>query len=153
MPSPRFEVPAGAVDGVNTVYTVSMPYSAGTTAVFLNGLLQERNLMDGWYETNPGAGIITMKEAPRAIGCNADVVQVFFLDRTPSPPPTLGSVAFNLKGIIRAHQMRGLLSPSLQISCRITSAKSLHGHLDLRKDLRGSIKAHQMMKATIKECV
>ena len=47
MPIPRFEVPVGAVDGANTVYTTSVPYQAGSTAVFLNGLLLRPDLAAG----------------------------------------------------------------------------------------------------------
>lgn len=152
MPSPRFEVPAGAVDGVNTVFSVSMPYAIGSTAVFRNGLLQQRDLDDGWFETDPDTGVVTMKEPPSAFGY-PDIIQIFFLDRSPTPAPPPGSVAFNLKGIIRASKsMRASLAPSLQITGHISSAKPLQGHLDLRKDLRGSIKAHQVMRATIREC-
>lgn len=152
MPSPRFEVPAGAVDGVNTVFTVSMPYSVGSTAVFRNGLLQQRDLDDGWFETDPNAGIVTMKEPPSAFGF-PDIIQIFFLDRTPSPAPAPGTVAFNLKGIIKASKkMTATLASSLQITGYISSAKPLLGQLELRKDLRGSIQAHPTLKATIREC-
>jgi hypothetical protein len=88
MPMPRFEVPAGAVDGANTVYTVSQPYMPGSTAVFLNGLLQEKSLDDGWFETDPGSGTITMKEAPQGTGTFPDVLQVFYLDTSPALPET-----------------------------------------------------------------
>ncbi len=152
MPSPRFEVPTGTVDGVNTVFTVSRPYTVGSTAVFRNGLLQQRNLDDGWFETDPNAGIITMKEPPSAYGW-PDVIQVFFLDRTPSPAPAPGTVAFNLKGIIKASKKtKATLTTGIPITGTISSANPLIGHLDLRKDLRGSISSHQVIRATIRVC-
>jgi hypothetical protein len=86
MPIPHFEVPTGAIDGVNTSFQVSVPYQPGSTAVFLNGLLQERSLEDGWYETDPLAGEIVLKEAPRPGVVGPDVLQVFFLDTSPALP-------------------------------------------------------------------
>ena len=88
MPQPRFEIPSGAVDGANLLYTTSTSYKPGTLAVFLNGLLQEASLDDGWVETDPVAGTFTMKEAPRSSGPCPDVIQVFFLDTSPVSPET-----------------------------------------------------------------
>jgi hypothetical protein len=88
MPQPRFEIPSGAVDGANLLYTTSTSYKPGTLAVFLNGLLQEASLDDGWAETDPVAGTFTMKEAPRSSGPCPDVIQVFFLDTSPVSPET-----------------------------------------------------------------
>jgi hypothetical protein len=88
MPQPRFEIPAGVIDGVNLLYTTSTSYKAGSLAVFLNGLLQEASLVDGWVETDPVAGTFTMKEAPRSSGPCPDVLQVFFLDTSPVSPET-----------------------------------------------------------------
>jgi hypothetical protein len=151
MPSPRFEVPAGAVNGVNTVFTVSMPYGPGSTAVFINGMLMERSLDDGWFETNPGAGVVTLKEAPRGIGNGPDVIQIFFIDTSPALPET---VVVNIKGIIRVHRpLRGTLRATQSMTGHVAASASLLGHLDVRKDLRGSISARPQLKATIKVCV
>lgn len=151
MPSPRFEVPAGLVNGVNTVFTVSMPYGPGTTAVFINGMLMERTLDDGWFETSPGSGIVTLKEAPRGIGNGPDVIQIFFIDTSPPLPET---VVVNIKGIIRARRtLKGVLRTTQPMTGHVTAGPSLLGHMDLRKDLRGYIKTNPPLKATIKECV
>ena len=111
MANPIFEIPTGVVDGANRVFTTSKPYSIGSTAVFLNGVLQGRALDDGWYETSPDNGVITMKEAPSNIG-TPDVVQVFYLDRSPSPPPPRGTVARRLRGIIRTSVQTATTTPS-----------------------------------------
>lgn len=79
MPIPRFEVPSGAINGANTVYTVSVPYIMGSTAVFLNGMLMRPDYDDGWIETDPAGGQVTLKVAPQVL----DVVQIFFLDTSP----------------------------------------------------------------------
>jgi hypothetical protein len=59
----NFEVPTGDIDGVNTVFTVSKPYTAGSLAVWVNLLRIEAN-DDGWTETTTTT--FTMKEAPRS---------------------------------------------------------------------------------------
>ena len=153
MPSPRFEVPAGLVNGVNKVFTLSMPYGPGTTAVFLNGLLQERSLDDGWFETDPDAGTITLKEAPRSSGM-PDVIQVFFIDRSPQLPE---AACVHLKGIIRfgigKRGVRGILSPSVPMQGRVQPQSTLLGSCDQRKDLRSYVRSSPRLKATIRECV
>jgi hypothetical protein len=73
---PKFEVAVGPIDGVNVAFTVSVPYRAGSVAVFLNGQLKRKDFVDGWVETSPVGGIVTLTEAPRV----GDVVQVFFID-------------------------------------------------------------------------
>lgn len=81
---PHFEIPTGAIDGMNTVYTVSMAYTPGTVAVFINGQLKRPSgvgILDGWVETDPVLGIVTLDEAP----LTNDVVQVFYLDTNDSP--------------------------------------------------------------------
>jgi len=76
--TPRFEVAAGVIDGVNTVFTVSGAYTPDTTAVFLNGIAQVMGYDDGWFETTYTTGVITLKEAP----IPGDVVQVFYIYRS-----------------------------------------------------------------------
>jgi hypothetical protein len=150
MPSPRFEVPAGLVNGVNTVFTVSMPYGPGTTAVFLNGLLLERSLDDGWFETDPDLGIVTLNEAPRSIGA-PDVIQIFYMDRSPALPETM---IFRLKGIIRASKgITAKFNPVQSMVGRLESAQQLSGRLVERKDLRGSLTTRPSLKGYIKECI
>lgn len=60
---------------MNAVFTTTVPYIAGTLAVYLNGQLKRQDLDDGWLETSPGTGVFTMKEVPLA----GDVVQCFYL--------------------------------------------------------------------------
>jgi hypothetical protein len=72
----KFEVASGAVDGLNTVFTVSTAYQPNSVAVFVNGALHRRDLADGWSETNPAVGEVTLAEAPNL----GDVVQIFFIE-------------------------------------------------------------------------
>lgn len=84
MPQPRFEILAGMIDGVNQVFTTSVAFTPSSTAVFLNGQLKRPHVsgvQDGWTETDPAAGVVTLDEAPRV----GDVVQAFYLDTSPPP--------------------------------------------------------------------
>lgn len=56
------EVPAGLIDGVNTLYTTARPYIAGSLQPFVNGARQ-RNVAH-FTETNPALGTFTMSDAP-----------------------------------------------------------------------------------------
>lgn len=83
-----FEVLTGVIDGVNVVFTSSTEYEPGTTAVFLNGQLKRPHVsgvQDGWTETDPAGGVVTLDEAPRP----GDVVQMYFLHDVPAPAPTV----------------------------------------------------------------
>lgn len=92
----HFEVPTGEIDGSNVVFYVSLPYVPGSTAVWLNGVLLERTRDDGWIESNPALGEITLKEAPRPAKDGEDVLQVFFKDNTPGTPDTVIEYLFGV---------------------------------------------------------
>jgi len=150
MSSPRFEVPSGIIDGVNNLFTVSMPYGAGTIAVFINGQLMERSLDDGWFETDPSAGSVTLKEPPRSSGVCPDVIQIFYLDTAAPLPETQ---VFKLKGYIRcAAPLRGTLIDSQRIQGTIKSSYRLSGRVDLRKRLRGTVESSRKIRGQIKVC-
>ena len=150
MSSPRFEVPSGTIDGVNTVFTVSMPYGAGTTAVFINGQLMERSLDDGWVETDPSAGTVTLKEAPRSSGACPDVIQIFYLDTAAPLPETQ---VFKLKGYIRCPApLKGTITEAQSIRGTVDSSRKIYGRVDLRKRLRGTVEDVCKIRARIRVC-
>jgi len=65
--SDTYGVLTGAVNGVNTVYTVSQSvYVTGTLKVYLNGQLQTQGSGEDWTETSPIAGTFTFITAPLA---------------------------------------------------------------------------------------
>lgn len=80
MSLPKWEVLAGVVDGVNRVFTTSVTYVAGTFVFFLNGIAHQRTDDDGWTETSPLLGTVTLNEAP----VPGDVVRGFYLDTSAS---------------------------------------------------------------------
>jgi hypothetical protein len=150
MSSPRFEVPSGTIDGVNTVFTVSRPYGAGTTAVFINGQLMEKSLEDGWFETDPTSGVITLKEAPRSSGACPDVIQVFYLDTAAPLPETQ---ICRLKGYLKSSpKLRGLLSCPQEMRGVISTSSKLTGRVDLRKRFRGRVEDSCKIRARIRIC-
>jgi hypothetical protein len=101
---PRFELAAGVVDGINLIFTTPTAYIAGSVAVFLNGQLKRSDFMDGWTETSPSTGTITlgMPPEPAANGNPDDVVQVFYLEAGVLPLPE--TEVTPLRGTIRTSQ-------------------------------------------------
>lgn len=59
------EVPTGAIDGVNRVFTVSQAYVAGSARHLYNGMPIAPEGEDGLEETSPSLGTVTLKEAPQ----------------------------------------------------------------------------------------
>lgn len=149
MPSPRFEVPSGSVDNANTIFIVSRPYTPGSVAVFMNGLLQERSLLDGWFETDADAGVVTLKEAPRSTGV-PDVIQIFFIDRSAALPETQ---VVKMRGVIvTARKIKCVFGSSAAVVGRVMSFDPLTGVVTTRKGLRGVATSHQSIKARVRIC-
>lgn len=150
MPIPRFEVPAGVVNGVNTVFTVSQPYMPGSTAVFVNGLLQEKSLDDGWLETSPATGVITLKEAPRSAGTFPDVLQVFYLDTSPALPET--EVSTMSGTLVVVDELEGSLVDGDALSGLVVPAGGLLGGLLDPYPLQAAIDASDSLTGLLLEC-
>jgi hypothetical protein len=70
---PVFETPTEPINGTNTIYTTQAPYVAKSTRVWLNGLLQRKDLIDGWVEL--GGKKVQMQEAPET----GDVLQIYYI--------------------------------------------------------------------------
>lgn len=130
MALPHFEVPVGAVDGVNTVFNVSVPYRPGSTAVFLNGLLLREDYPDGWTESDPTTGEVTLKEPPRVTKITPDVVQVFYIDTSPDV----------LEAVI-VERLAGRLRETEELVGHLRSAEPLHGALVVEGSLEGHLTA------------
>lgn len=66
---------AGAVNGVNTLFTVSLAqYGTGKLQVYRNGVLQLQGAADDWQQTAPGSGTFTFNTAP----LTGDVITVVY---------------------------------------------------------------------------
>ena len=131
MPMPRFEVPVGAIDGSNRVFKVSVSYLPGRTAVWLNGIKVRKDLEDGWIESNPGIGEVTLNEAPRPQftpdGSCPDVLEIFFIDTSPVLPE---SVIERLKGRFQAaSDLSGRLFGSGLLQAALDETGGLSGRL------------------------
>ena len=70
---PVIEIALGTVDGLNKLFTTTVPFLLGSIQVFLNGLAKRRDYADGWTELPPNT--IRLGEAPQP----TDVVQVYYL--------------------------------------------------------------------------
>lgn len=141
MPLPHFEVPVGVIDGANVVFNVSQPYKPGTTAVFLNGLLLRADYPDGWTESDPATGEVTLKEPPRETKVTPDVVQVFYIDTSPAVLEAI--VVERLRGHLTAVDGLGghlILSEPLRAS--LDALGALGGHLMVEAGLRAEIQDH-----------
>lgn len=65
----------GAVDGVNTQYTVSLGvYVTGKLQVYLNGLIQLQGAVDDWQEVSPALGTFEFNTAP----LTGDIITVVY---------------------------------------------------------------------------
>lgn len=152
MPTPRFEVLSGTIDGANTTFTVSVPYQSGSSAVFINGVLMRIDLDDGWVETDPTTGTIDLKEAPRVgpsgAGC-PDVLQMFFLDTS---PPVLETVTTTLCGTIEAvGELDGYLSQET-VFVGSLETPSLAGALAAELSLAGAVEDAHALSGTLVVC-
>lgn len=150
MPLPHFEVPTGAIDGVNLVFNVSQAYKPGTTAVFLNGLLLRADYADGWVESSPALGRITMKEPPRVTKITPDVVQVFYIDLSPDVFEEV--IVCQLVGHLRElESLEGRLIPSAVFRSSLNVSGSLEGHLDSERSLRAELTDHGSLHGRLEE--
>ena len=151
MGQPRFEVPSGAINGSNVVFTVSLPYVLGSTAVWLNGVLLRRDLDDGWSESSPGIGEITLNEAPLASGSCPDVLQVFYKDSLVDPPDAVIEQIF---GTISGEEgLSGVLSQEGDfLACSVASESAVSGFLaDATLTLVGILEAEEGLSGVLTE--
>lgn len=125
--TPRFEVASGVVDGTNVVFTVSGPYTPDTTAVFLNGVAQIMSFNDGWFETSPTTGVVTMKEAPLV----GDIVKVFYIYRSAAADlDGRAGVCPRLNGrICEVASVAGMLQDITPVLGQITDPVVINGRL------------------------
>jgi hypothetical protein len=70
---PIFRRLEGITNGANTLFETPTQYLSGSVQVFLNGILLEKNLADGWSEG--GNRKILMKVPP----LENDVVQAYYI--------------------------------------------------------------------------
>jgi hypothetical protein len=151
---PRFELAAGVVDGVNLIFTTPTPYLAGSVAVFLNGQLKRADFMDGWAETSPTLGTITlgMPPEPASNGNPDDVVQVFYLEA--GTPPLPETEVTPLRATIRISQdIFGQLQESAPLLGAVLDAEAgLVARLLVEEGFGGSIEPLDVLRGTIGDC-
>lgn len=143
MAIPHFEELAGAIDGVNLVFTASTDYIAGSTRPFVRGRPIEATNDDGYFETSPATGVITFKEAP----LSGDDVQMLWLESSAtlaeeevSPLSGLLRDRDDLLGaLLELDALAGLLADADGITGDLASDDPLAGQLAADDAITGSI--------------
>ena len=142
MPLPRWEVGIGTIDGANAVFTVSSAYLPGTIATFLNGQLKRSDFLDGWTESDPDGGEVTLSEPPKV----GDVVQFFYLDTSPVLPGAevhkiSGKVAtlISFKTVIDQNFMNGKIVGIATLKAKSSDLMSLAGKFATDVSISGKI--------------
>lgn len=86
---------AGAVNGSNTVYTVSQgSYLTGKLEVYLNGQQQIRGATNDWQETLPASGTFTFSTAP----ATGKIVSVRYAKSVGAIARSISSISTNTTG-------------------------------------------------------
>jgi hypothetical protein len=151
---PHFEQLGGIVDGVNTVFTTSVPYTAGTVAVLVRGLARIRTNDDGWVETDPATGVITLKEPPEGGGTapddETDTVQAFYLDQTTGPLIVTVTPLSGVIGVVDV--LAGTLETIAALSGLTGVLIALQGELVTPTELDGVIDEVQQLTGTLEVC-
>ena len=121
----KFEVAVGAIDGVNTVFAVSTAYVPNSTAVFLNGQLKRKDFGDGWAETTPASGVVTLVEPP----IDGDVVQIFFIDGSPGAADDTVEVSPLVGKLVEVDALQGVVIPYFEVQGALGAEAGLSGTL------------------------
>lgn len=131
----KFEVASGVIDGVNTTFTISAPYVPLSVNVFLNGQLKRRDFADGWTETNPAAGVITLAEPP----IDGDVVQVFYVDASPNAASDTVEVCPLVGTLVEVEMLAGGLAPVQEVGGVVADEETLGGTFVTADVISGSL--------------
>lgn len=124
MSTPFFENPSGVIDGINTVFTLTHVYIVGSTAVFLNGLLLNKELENGWEETSPSSRIITMNIAPEI----DDILTVYYLYSNPAEDTSRNISVIGI--LVASDVIAGNISKSPSLIGSISSPSEIIGILN-----------------------
>lgn len=145
MPNPHYEVPTGAINGTNTVFTVSQSYKSGSVAVFIRGILRQQADDDGWTETDSVAGTVTLKRAP----LTDDRVTIFYLDLIANPLDTV----LELEGTLEEEsELSATIENETGLSATLCDELELSGTLETESDLDGDLVEETELSATIEVC-
>lgn len=147
MAGPVFTVAVGAIDGVNVFFFTPTPYTPGTLAVFLNGVLLRKDYDNGWIDINPVTGAFETKEAPRT----ADTLQVFYLD-TSSSTATSTEVTKITASIKSKDEVVGAFKTISSVSASLKEKETLSAAVKEISGIQATIKDVDRITATVKEC-
>lgn len=146
MPQYQNELLTGVVDGVNTVFFSSLPYTAGTMAVSVDGQLQFHPAGNPWTESDPGTGEVTLLFSPKA----GSVVSGAYSDTTPILPETViqeldGSVCF-------VNELSAGIEQTTELSGTLDDAEELEGSIGFVTELDGKVEQTEFLVGEISIC-
>lgn len=139
-----FEELDGVKDGSNTVFNTpgNSPYAPGRTMLFWRGMPRAAENTDGYFETDPLTGAITMKQAP----LNADIVQLLWLEPTVQVEVEVTPLA----GSVISRHVVGALVATDQLSGFLVTEQAV-GILLAVDQIAGTVRTIQQIIGTI-EC-
>ncbi len=146
----RIVTAIGDIDGVNTVFYAGEPYTAGFTRYIYNGRFHgpDTDPDFSYTETDPDTGEITVSEPPLV----DDTVQLFIVDRRPTPPSPIQE----LQAVIRSpDRAQGILRPDEPMRLSgVISTDTARGELDLEEPTRlvGVVSTPRLVGVIRKDC-
>lgn len=146
---PQFTLLSGTIDGVNAVFTTPTAYTAGTTAVYLNGQLLLNPAGNPWAESNPSTGTITITglECIPRVG---DVISAFYIDTQDS---FTGTVVEPITGSISTvGALGGTISDTNVITAGVAEVSTICGQLAVSANISASISTKTALSGIITEC-
>lgn len=140
-----WEVPTGAIDGINTTYTLIRAYGELTLGVWANGVLGERgSIVDyGWVETDRDAGVFDMRKTLFP----GDRLRVFYAD-SGLIVPVAGVV---LNATVRAPRIQASLDIPLILGATV-AAPRVSALLSSTQSVKALLRVVRV-SATVKVCL
>lgn len=146
MPVHRFELLVGTIDGVNKVFTTTVPYTAGSVAVYDNGILQFHASGNPWTETDPSTGTVTLEFAPKP----GDQVAASYFDTTPTVPET--EVTELCGELCPVDDLTGTLNPEALLAGSLSETDDLDGTLNPATELEGTLDEVDFLEGVLEVC-
>lgn len=150
MAEPRFELLTGAIDGANAAFYTSVPYTAGTVALYVNGQLLLNRGGNPWTETDPAAGLVTLHAADHVLAPD-DEIAAFYLDTTTSPDQI---VIEEMVGVLSdvPDGLAGVLAAEDELVGSVAEEDRLAGVVVTEDALAGTVAAEDRLAGILEEC-
>lgn len=143
----KIEPLVGTVDGVNTVFTTpgGEAYIDGGNVVFLRGLPRVMAWDDGWANTDPANGVVTLKEPP----LTGDDVQMLYAVQVVGVETEVTEISGH---IIADDLVDGALGAVEELDGDTVFIEALDGSLASTSEITGALDATAGISGTIEVC-